>query len=87
MGFSVRKYGKDVKAATELALQELNCTIDEVKVTLLEEPSKGFLGIGSKLALVEVEIIEKEEVVEEPVVEVKEEVKKAGRLAMKKIRA
>lgn len=78
MGFSVRKYGKDVKAATELALQELNCTIDEVKVTLLEEPSKGFLGIGSKLALVEVEKIEKAEVEEEPVVEVKEEVKKNG---------
>lgn len=72
MGFSVRKYGKDVKAATELALQELNCTIDEVKVTLLEEPSKGFLGIGSKLALVEVEVLDK---VEEPVEEVKEEVK------------
>lgn len=71
MGFSVRKYGKDVKAATELALQELNCTIDEVKVTLLEEPSKGFLGIGSKLALVEVEVLDK---VEEPVVEAKEEV-------------
>lgn len=72
MGFSVRKYGKDVKAATELALQELNCTIDEVKVTLLEEPSKGFLGIGSKLALVEVEVLDK---VEEPAEEVKEEVK------------
>lgn len=83
MGFSVRKYGKDVKAATELALQELNCTIDEVKVTLLEEPSKGFLGIGSKLALVEVEKIEKTEVEEEPVVEVKEEVKKTEAPAKK----
>lgn len=52
------KWGKDVKTATDLALQELNVSIDEVKVTILEEPTKGFLGIGSKLALVRVEVIE-----------------------------
>ena len=62
MDFS-EKWGKDVKTATELALKDLKCSIDDVKVTVLEEPSKGFLGIGSKLALVRVEKIEK---VEEP---------------------
>lgn len=67
MDFS-EKWGKDVKTATELALKDLKCSIDEVKVTVLEEPSKGFLGIGSKLALVRVEKIEKTEVEEaEPV--------------------
>lgn len=58
MDFS-EKWGKDVKTATELALKDLKCSIDDVKVTVLEEPSKGFLGIGSKLALVRVEKIEK----------------------------
>ena len=54
MDFS-EKWGKDVKTATELALKDLKCSIDDVTVTVLEEPSKGFLGIGSKLALVRVE--------------------------------
>lgn len=64
MNFS-EKWGKDIETATDLALKDLKCSIDEVKVTVLEEPSKGFLGIGSKLALVRVEKIE--EVVSEPV--------------------
>lgn len=60
MNFS-EKWGKDIETATELALKELKTSIEEVKVTVLEEPSKGFLGIGSKLALVRVEKIEKYE--------------------------
>ena len=44
------KWGGDVDAAVELALKELKLTIDEVDVEVLEESSKGFLGIGSKLA-------------------------------------
>ena len=55
------KWGKDIETAKKLALQELKVSEDDVKVTVLEEPSKGFLGIGSKLALVRVEVIEKNE--------------------------
>ncbi|MDO5331449.1 MAG: RNA-binding cell elongation regulator Jag/EloR [Bacillota bacterium] len=51
------KWGDSVDGAVELALKDLQLTIDQVKVTVLEEPSKGFLGIGSKLAKVRVEEI------------------------------
>lgn len=55
MDFS-EKYGKNVEEAVALALQDLKLTRDEVTVTVLEEPSSGFLGlIGNKLALVRVE--------------------------------
>lgn len=54
MDFS-EKWGTDVETAVNLALAELKLTIDEVDVTVLEEPSRGFFGIGSKLALVRVE--------------------------------
>ncbi|MDD4377135.1 MAG: protein jag [Eubacteriales bacterium] len=54
MDFS-EKWGTDVDTAVELALADLKLTIDEVDVTVLEEPSRGFFGIGSKLALVRVE--------------------------------
>lgn len=49
------KWGTDVEAAVNLALDELKATRDEVEVTVLEQPSRGFFGIGSKLALVRVE--------------------------------
>lgn len=54
MDFS-EKWGTDVEAAVELALQDLKLTRDEVDVTVLEEPSRGFFGIGAKLAFVRVE--------------------------------
>ncbi len=54
MDFS-EKWGKDVDDAVALALQDLKLDIDQVNITILEEPSKGFFGIGSKLALVRVE--------------------------------
>lgn len=54
MDFS-EKWGTDVDTAVQLALADLKLTIDEVDVTVLEEPSRGFFGIGSKLALVRVE--------------------------------
>ena len=54
MDFS-EKWGTDVDTAVQLALQDLKLTIDEVDVTVLEEPSRGFFGIGSKLAKVRVE--------------------------------
>jgi spoIIIJ-associated protein len=71
----VVKYGDDIDAAVELALIDLKATRDEVEIELLEEPSRGFFGIGSKLAKVKVTLREPEpaepEVVisEEPAVE------------------
>ncbi len=54
MKFS-EKWGTDVEEAVRLALIDLKLERDEVEVTVLEEPSKGFFGIGSKLAKVRVE--------------------------------
>jgi spoIIIJ-associated protein len=51
------KWGKDVDEAVRLALEDLGLTEDQVMVTVLEEPAKGFLGLGSKLAKVRVEKI------------------------------
>lgn len=68
---SVEKYGVDVEEAVKYALQDLRLSRDEVEVEILEEPSRGFLGIGAKLARVKVTKKEPvvEEVKEEPVVE------------------
>ena len=60
------KWGVDVEEAVKLALMDLKVSRDEVEVTVLEEPSKGFFGIGSKLAKVRVEKKKKPE--PEPVV-------------------
>ncbi len=68
----VVKYGDDIDAAVELALIDLRATRDEVEVELLEEPSRGFFGIGSKLAKVKVSLKEQEP--EEPEVVLPEEV-------------
>jgi len=54
MDFS-EKWGQSVDEAVSLALADLKLTIDQVNVTVLEEPSKGFLGLGAKLAKVRVE--------------------------------
>lgn len=51
-----KKWGNNVDEAVEAALADLGVGIDEVEVTVLEEPSRGFLGLGSKMALVEVKI-------------------------------
>lgn len=53
------KTGKTVDEAVSEALTELNKTRDEVEVEIIEEASKGFLGlIGSKEATVKVTVIE-----------------------------
>ena len=49
------KWGKDIDEAVELALIDLKVSRDDVEVKVLEEPTKGFLGIGAKLAKVRVE--------------------------------
>lgn len=61
MDFS-EKWGTDVEEAVKLALEDLKLTRDEIDITVLEEPSKGFFGIGSKLAKVRVEPKKNEEV-------------------------
>lgn len=50
------KWGTSVDEAVDLALFDLKATRDQVEITILEEPSKGFFGIGNKLAKVRVEI-------------------------------
>lgn len=54
----VEKWGTDVDTAVDLALDELKTTRDKVDIEILEEPSRGFFGIGSKLALVRVKMKE-----------------------------
>ena len=51
----VEKWGDSIDAAVELALRDMKLTREDVDVEVLEEPSKGFLGIvGQKLARVRV---------------------------------
>ena len=47
-------YGKTVDEAISIALNELNLDKNDAVITVLEEPQKGFLGIGGKDAKVEV---------------------------------
>ncbi len=51
---TIEKSAKTKEEAIELALSELGASIDEVEVEVIEEGSKGFLGIGSKDAVVKV---------------------------------
>lgn len=52
---TVEKWGSSVEEAVNYALQEMKLTEDQVEITVLEEPSKGFFGLGAKLAKVRVE--------------------------------
>lgn len=51
---AVERWGDDVETAVKFALEELKANIEEVEVEVLEEPTKGFFGIGAKLAKVRV---------------------------------
>lgn len=53
MDFS-EKYGRTVEEAVELAAADLNLSVDDVEYEVLEEPTKGFLGLGAKSAKVRV---------------------------------
>lgn len=49
----IQKSGKTVDDAISLALQEFNLPQEDVEITILEEGSKGFLGVfGSKEAII-----------------------------------
>lgn len=54
MGKTVQKTGKTIEDAVKEALSELNTTEDKVVVEVVEEPTKGLLGIGAKAAIVRV---------------------------------
>lgn len=59
---TVKVTGKTIEEALNQALKQLNTDLDNVEYTVLEEPSKGFLGlIGAKPALLEVTLKEEEE--------------------------
>lgn len=68
------KWGKTVEEATNLALEDLGATIDQVDVEVIEEPTKGFLGIGSKLARVKITYKQKKSTTSSTSKEVKKEV-------------
>ena len=72
MDFS-EKWGTSVEEAVDLALVDLKLRREEVEVTVLEQPSKGFFGIGSKLAKVRVEKKKPEEPVKEEIKKVEKE--------------
>jgi Predicted RNA-binding protein len=48
----IRKSGKSVEEAIELALAEMGTSQEEVTITVIDEGSKGFFGFGSKDAIV-----------------------------------
>lgn len=53
MDFS-EKYGRTVEEAVELAAADLNLSVEDVEYEVLEEPTKGFLGLGARSAKVRV---------------------------------
>ena len=70
----VVKSAKTVDEAVKLALSELSAEISDVDVKVIEKPKSGFLGFGSKDALVEVSLKEEKEKSKEHVEEVIDEV-------------
>ena len=50
-------FGKTVDSAIEEGLKDLGVTKDQVEITVIEEATKGVLGIGAKKAKIKMEII------------------------------
>lgn len=55
--------GRSVEEATQIALEELGLEQDDVYIEILEEPQKGFLGLGGKEARIRVTMIGEWEVI------------------------
>lgn len=51
---TIEKRGKSVDEAIKAALDELQCEIDDAIIEIIEEPSKGLLGLVKKPAVVRV---------------------------------
>lgn len=69
--------GQTVDEAIQSALEQLNTTLDRVEVKVIDEGSKGFLGIfGSKLAIVSVALLKNQ--IEETEEFIKEVTKNMG---------
>lgn len=68
---SIESTGKTIEEAVQKGLLQLGKDQDEVTIEVINEPSHGFLGIGSKPAVVKLTVIEPEKLVEveEPAVE------------------
>ncbi len=60
----IQKVAKTVNLAIDEALKELDTTIDKIEFNVLQEPSRGFLGIGSKPAKVLIRLKEDNLVIE-----------------------
>lgn len=58
MATTIEKTGKTVEDAVSAALADLGATAADVEVTILEKPSRGFLGFGAKPAKVQVTLKE-----------------------------
>ncbi len=56
MAAVVEKTGKTIEEALNSALTELKLTIDRVDYEVMVEPTKGFFGLGAKLAKVKVTV-------------------------------
>ncbi|GEK59646.1 RNA-binding cell elongation regulator Jag/EloR [Marinococcus halophilus] len=56
MNQSMKISGKTIEEALDKAVQEWGTTIDRIEYQVLEEPRKGFLGIGARQAYVEVSV-------------------------------
>lgn len=75
----VEQSAKTVDEAIEIVLSQYNVTRDDIKVTVVDEGKKGFLGIGTKEAKIIVEIKEESEKKQERALEfVKSVVEKMG---------
>ena len=52
----IQKTSKTVNDAIDEALKELNVTIDQIDYEVVQQPTKGFFGIGKKNAIVNVKV-------------------------------
>lgn len=57
---------KTIEEAVQSALEQLQKSEDEVEIRVVQEPSRGFLGIGSKEAIVEVMLKETDDLPKQP---------------------
>lgn len=76
--------GKTVDMAIKAALEQLNADIDDVKIEILEAPSKGLFGLGSKLAKVKVTLAADEDEIAESAADIKVEKAEPAKKTVKK---